>query len=375
MKIALSKSSLLIPPTYFAVAHAQIMREDFDFKFFTMAAEIADPGVRVDVQDFAPFRGKPFAAREKYLPLVMPAMSRAIVKFAPNVVHQHFATWSWPAVHAAKRAKAPLITTLHGSDVVVAGKPAQTPMRKWHHHNIRLVQDNSSRVLAVSNYLAAKAVENGFSANNITVHYQGVDTDVFVPDAAMQTADHRASSRPVVLFVGALNDQKGVLHLLQASNDLQQACEHDLVIIGRGPHHETLKQAAGGNPRIRVLGQLARAEVLSHLQRAAVLAVPSRESNGAREAAGLVLLEAQACGTPVVAYASGGTPEMVGPRSGFLAGEDDIGGLREALANILELGTDEYLGMRASAREFVVEERSLRNSAVELASHYSAVAG
>lgn len=375
VKIALSKSSLLIPPTYFAVAHAQIMRDDFDFKFFTMAAEIADPGVRVDVQDFAPFRGKPFAAREKYLPLVMPAMSRAIEKFGPNVVHQHFATWAWPAVRAAKRAKAPLITTLHGSDVVVAGKPAHTPMQRWHHHNIGLVLSTSSRVLAVSNYLAGKAVENGFPAKNMMVHYQGVDTDVFVPDVDRQTRDHRTSGRPVVLFVGALNDQKGVLHLLQASRELQRTYEHDLVIIGRGTHHETLAQAAAGNPRIRVLGQLAREVVLSNLQRATVLAVPSRESNGAREAAGLVLLEAQACGTPVVAYASGGTPEMVGPRSGFLAGEDDIDGLREALANVLKMGADEYLGMRESAREFVVNERSLQNSAVELAAHYCAVAG
>ena len=59
-RIALCKSSLLIPPTYFAVSHAQVMAADFDFRFFAMAAEIRDASIGVDVRDFAPFRARPF---------------------------------------------------------------------------------------------------------------------------------------------------------------------------------------------------------------------------------------------------------------------------------------------------------------------------
>lgn len=369
-KIALCKSSLLIPPTYFAVSHAQAMAADFDFRFFTMAAEIGDASISVDIRDFAPFRSRPFKSREKFLPLVMPAMSLAIERFAPEVVHQHFATWSWPAVTAARRSRTPLITTLHGSDVVMAGKPAKTAMQRWHHHNIGLVQANSRRVLAVSKYLADKAVESGFSSSNMVVHYQGVDTDVFVPREELQAADPQRPDRPVILFVGALSEQKGILHLLRASQKLQKTHEHDLVIVGRGQHQESLEQLAGVDPRIRILGQLGREDVRRQLQQATVLAVPSRQSKGAREAAGLVLLEAQACGTPVVAYASGGTPEMVGPASGFLAAEDDIDGLRECLEAVLEMDSKDYLALRKAARDFVLKERSLRASAAELAGHY-----
>lgn len=375
MRIALCKSSLLIPPTYFAVAHAQIMKDEFEFSFFTMAAEVKDPTVSVEINDFAPFRSKPFAAREKYLPLVMPAMARAVVKFDPDVIHQHFATWSWPAVRAGRASGTPLIATLHGADVVMAGKQARTAMQRWHHYNIGLVQRNSTRILAVSDYLAGEAVESGFPADKIVVHYLGVDTDSFVPEDRRQAIDHRVSARPVILFVGALNDQKGILHLLKASKELQGRFEHDLVIVGRGPHYETLMRTAAGNPRIQVLGQLGRAEILSQLQCATLLVAPSRQANGAREAAGLVILEAQACGTPVVAYASGGTPEMVGPQSGLLTAEDDIDGLRESIAGILAMDSKEYLEMRFAAREFTLKERSLEGSARELAVHYASVAG
>ncbi|WP_315913017.1 glycosyltransferase [Arthrobacter sp. lap29] len=373
MKIALCKSSLLIPPTYFAVAHAQIMKDDFDFSFFTMAAEIKDSNIDLDIRDFAPFRHKPFATREKYLPIVMPAMARAVENFHPDVIHQHFATWSWPAVRAARASGSPLITTLHGADVVMAGKQARTAMARWHHHNIGLVQRNSNRILAVSNYLAGQAVVSGFPAGKIMVHYLGVDTASFVPVKMRQETDHRTSAPPVVLFVGALNDQKGILHLLKASQELQVSHEHELVIVGRGPHYEALVRVAAGNPRIQVLGQLGRTDLLSQLQCATVLAAPSRQSNGAREAAGLVLLEAQACGTPVVAYSSGGTPEMVGPRSGLLTEEDNVDGLRDSIAAILALNSKDYLAMRTSARDYTLRERSLVGSARELAEHYNAV--
>ncbi|MEV8181615.1 glycosyltransferase [Specibacter sp. NPDC078692] len=370
MRVALTKSSLLIPPTYFAVAHAQKMRSDFDFRFFTMAAEIRDSGISVPIEDFVPFRDKPFASRERFLPLVMPAMSRSIRRFDPFVIHQHFATWSWPAVRAARAGHAPLITTLHGSDVVMAESQANTAMAKWHHHNINLVQKHSSKILAVSEYLASQAIRNGFSSRKIAVHYQGIDTDVFRPLDPMQESSGNSSSRPIVLFVGALNDQKGILHLARASTDLFRYIEHDLVVVGQGVHQEELRHMSQTHPHIKMLGQLSRAEVLKQLQTATLLVAPSRLHNGAREAAGLVLLEAQASGTPVVAYRSGGTPEMVGPDSGRLVTEDDVEGLGNSIRSILELDSASYSAMKISAREYVLSQRSLRRSVEELSEHY-----
>lgn len=370
MRVALSKSSLLIPPSYFAVTHAQAMRADFDFTFFTMAAQVTDPGVEVTIKDFAPFRRKPFSAREKFLPAVMPAMARSIQAFDPDIIHQHFATWSWPAVRAARKGNTPLITTLHGADVVVAGKRATTAMQRWHHYNIDQVKAHSGRILAVSRYLADTAVAHDFPAEKIEIHYQGVNTEDFTPNPAMQDADHRGGRRPVILFAGALNEQKGIRHLLRSSEKLQATVDHDLVIIGKGPLREELESRTANDPHVRFMGQLGRGELMDQLRSATVVAVPSREYAGAREAAGLILLEAQACGTPVVAYASGGTPEMVGPDSGLLVAEDDVAALQEALSSVLTLGSADYQAIRHAARKFTVDERSLTKSAAELAGHY-----
>ncbi|MFC7849775.1 glycosyltransferase [Arthrobacter sp. NPDC057388] len=370
MKIALTKSSLLVPPTYFAVAHAMRMAgEETRFHFFTMAAEIRDNAVTVPVTDFAPRRDLPFKKREKYLPIVMPAMAKAISDYCPDIIHQHFATWSWPAVAASKRRDIPLLTTLHGADVVMAGRNHRSAMERWHKHNLRASMSRSQRILAVSEYLAALAVRNGFPAGKIDVHYQGVDTDIFIPDPL-----RRENPVPTALFIGALNHQKGISHLVEASNQLIGTVPHRLLVAGKGVLEPEIIRAAEQNAQMSFLGSLSREGVLKNLQHADVVIAPSRMHNGAREAAGLVLLEAQACGTPVIAYNSGGTSEMTGPESGRLVPEDDVTSLRRAMEDFFRMDPGSRSGLRGSAREFAVAERSLAKSCLELSRHYQELA-
>ena len=371
MKIALTKSSLLIPPTYFAVAHAMRMaNEETHFHFFTMAAEIGDKSVTLPITDFAPRRDLPFKKREKYLPIVMPAMAKAIARYQPDIIHQHFATWSWPAVAASKRTGVPLITTLHGADVVMAGRQHRSLMERWHRHNLSASMNTSGRILAVSEYLAGLAVQNGFPADKINVHYQGVDTDFFVPDPARQE-----NPVPTALFIGALNHQKGISHLVEASNQLIGSVPHRLLVAGKGVLADDVRKAAGQNPHISFLGPLGRQDVLKNLQQADVVIAPSRLHRGAREAAGLILLEAQACGTPVIAYNSGGTSEMVGPESGRLVPEDDKTLLGRAMEATFTMDQGSRDRLRVSARLFAVQERSLAKSCAELLEHYRTLAG
>ncbi|ALE07905.1 hypothetical protein AL755_16270 [Arthrobacter sp. ERGS1:01] len=368
MKIALTKGTLSVPPTYFALTHAQKMSGandgEFSFKFFTLAAKIEDPEIGIEVRDFAPLRRESISRRQVFFPAVLPLMARSIAAFEPQVIHQHFATWAGPAVSASRRAGSPLITTLHGADVMLAGRQPRNTMEKYQQRTMKAAATASARVLAVSEFLADAAIAGGFPKDKLVVHYQGIDTDWFTPDTTV------VRERPQILFVGTLNDQKGILQAVEASIGLLGEFDHDFVIAGAGPHMAELRKLQSDHGHLKLMGRLDRTAVREQMRRATVLVAPSRLSKGAREAAGLVLLEAQACGTPVVAYDSGGIAEMVSPESGTLLTENDVEGLRRALLAVLADDVAARAERGAVARNFVVGHRSLAASVSELTGHY-----
>ncbi|WP_243224849.1 glycosyltransferase [Microbacterium sp. CIAB417] len=378
MRIAITKGSLRIPPTYFAVQHAMELADQFDFEFFTMAADVTDSAVATAIRIVDGSEGTPFAAgrrpwsqRERALPLLFRRMEREIRRWDPAVVHQHFANWSQPAVAAARRSGAPLLLTLHGADVYVPLTPLSErnllgrPTLRWHQRTVGRAFDASARILAVSEFLADRAIAAGADAGRIAVHYQGVDTEVYRP-----TADARAGL-PRVVFVGALSDAKGVRDLLSASVSLAARTPHELVIVGDGPLRQLAEAAATEHRHIVVRGSLDRAGVRAALSGATVFVLPTREFRGRREAAGLVSLEAQASGVPAIVYDSGGAAEMLDADStGLVVREGDVPALTDAIRSIVELSETEWQAMSKRAREFVVAERSLHASARELAAHY-----
>src|SRR5690606_17103610 len=102
-----------------------------------------------------------------------------------------------------------------------------------------------------------------------------------------------------------------VRDVLDASIALASRLAHRLVLIGDGPLRPLVDQRAAEHPHITPLGLLPRALLLEHYRAARVLLVASRRHEGREESAGLVALEAQSSGTPVVATRTGGLPEMV----------------------------------------------------------------
>lgn len=378
MRIALTKGSLKIPPTYFAVQHALELADEFDFEFFTMAAEITDASISqaIPVRDAS--SGTPFASarltlsqRERGLPWLIGRMQRQVRSWAPSLVHQHFANWSQPAVAASRRLGAPLLLTVHGADVFVPLTPMADrnlfgkPLLRWHQRTVQRAFDSSARILAVSEYLASMAVKAGADARRIVVHYQGIDTDLYRPVARSR------SLPPRVVFVGALVQAKGVRDLIAASVSIVDAVPHELVIVGDGALRPEVDEAAARHRHIDVRGQQDRVGVSAAISGATVLVLPTQRSGPRREAAGLVSLEAQASGVPAIVYDSGGAAEMVDDGStGLVVREGDISALADAIRSVLELSDADWGTMSKSARHFVESHRSLRESAAQLATHY-----
>ena len=178
----------------------------------------------------------------------------------------------------------------------------------------------------------------------------------------------------MVLFVGSLSQNKGPRDLIEASRRLIGTIEHNLVLIGVGPLVAelaarnrlvigTIRLLGGGTERTFASGCAGPPHVL-----------PAQGTTDAGEAAGLVLLEAQACGTPVVAYDSGGTGEMMLPDvTGMLVPERDTASLGDAVRTVLELSSADHARFALAARGFVQSQRSQERSCAELAQHYESV--
>jgi glycosyltransferase involved in cell wall biosynthesis len=285
--------------------------------------------------------------------------------FMPDLIHAH---WWFPSglvgTWAAKFSNLPLVITLHGSDVRLARTKAVGRSLG------RSVLHSATAVTTVSNWLAEGARAIAPDLTPIVAHMP-VDTSRFTADATH--ASTHASAHPSehapdhFVFVGRLNAQKGIADALRALA-LMTNRTATLDVIGDSPERDAYAQLArelGIEHRVHFHGHLPHDQLAAYYQRASALVMPSMD-----EGLGLTAVEALLCETPVIAYRSGGLPDIVREHeTGFLIPPQDIAQLAHAMdAVVADPARAGQLGQ--AGRLFVLGSFSEQAAASRYASIY-----
>lgn len=231
----------------------------------------------------------------------------------------------------------PYVCTIHNSNIMNDRLP------DWKKTYLPRILKNSDKVIAVGSRLAEK-LNTRYSVEEVTVIPNYVDTESF---------DFRPEFRDSgfnFIFVGGLEMHKGILDLVKAF-ELANIEEAFLHIVGKGPLHEKITdliESRNLSNKIILHGEVANRD-LPHLYNASKVCVSVSEY----ETFGVAVLEAMACGLPVLYTASGGPEEVVAPFAGIKIEHRSIQKICEGLIQIHQSFAD--FDSRA-IRRYVVDE-------------------
>jgi glycosyltransferase involved in cell wall biosynthesis len=291
------------------------------------------------------------------LPLIAFSLRRCIRRRLAagdyDVIHAHWVVPNgWLAASAARAYRVPLVVTLHGSDVAMAER------YRLLGRIARRTFETADAVTATSEHLLGRAQALGAAPRRSETIHIGVDTELFSPspaDPMLRARLGAGDGTSLVVSVGRLAEVKGFEYLIAAASYLDGA---SVAIVGDGELRRELEQHAhASSARVTMTGSMSHDRIADAMTAADVVVVPSVVDRAGRvDATTSTVLEAMACGRPLVATNVGGIPEIVKDEyNGLLVPEKDPVALAAA---ITRLQHDPALRARLArqAREFAVEQ-------------------
>jgi len=248
-------------------------------------------------------------------------------------------------VHFAYRYRGPFLASLHQSfdqrlRCRAGGPMDQTRPRRWargaYYHAARLLAEAPSVQRANQLISVSKTTANAFATryaippDRLHVVPTGIDLTRFRPGSGQDVRERVGYHGPLLLFVGFVTPRKGLddlaLALRRVRSDLR------LLLVGRWqPGYQRRFELLLGDARHKVIpvGYVPDDQLPAYYQAADLLVLPSL-----LEGFGLPLVEAMACGTPVLATDAGAIPEVVGP-GGHLVPPQNPEALAQAIEGLL----------------------------------------
>lgn len=323
------------------------------------ASDLYDESTRERRSDYPPVvDGVPvrrFSVRHKLIPgLTLPMMVGlvdALAESGVDVIHAHSHRYGHVLESAAvaDRLGVPLVVSTHYHPADRSEPPYKAALLRLQDFGFGMTAYRTARALVVETELEARLVREFAPADRIRIVPPGLDLQEW-----SDPAGDRPPAAPLppryLLFAGRVASNKGVPLLLDALARIPPAERLPLVLMGKDwgqrAQLETQARRLGIAESLTWLGHVPdRATYRAVVRRAVALVLPSEW-----EAFGIVLLEAMAAGTPVVATAVGGVPEVLeGGRAGRLVPYDEPEALAAAIVGVVrDPGTTRALAARGS---------------------------
>jgi len=262
------------------------------------------------------------------------ALMKTVQKQDPDLVHMHGLYPTGLAAKSLREAGYPVILTIHGGDWYynLSGKKLMARLIEALYHCNRIVCVGKSLLDDIEQY------EPGLREKLIHLPH-GVDTDLFFPKPEPGFKGEKLkweSDKTHILAVGNLFRVKGYDNLLEAFATLKQHEDCRLHIVAPRFDQDAktvadrLMETLKLHETVIFYDQKSPQELAEFYRSADFLVSSSR-----KEGFGLVVAEAIACGTPVVATRSGGPEEIVNENNGILVAADDPSALRDTLQDMI----------------------------------------
>ena len=249
-----------------------------------------------------------------------------------DIIHGHYLFPAGAAaVEVGREYGIKTYITAHGSDMFEVYKK-QPLMRS----TIKKVLKGADVVLAVSNALRHEIIATGVKgiSDKTRLSWNSVDINKFSDGRNDYfKREYQLYDKPIVLFVGNLIKRKNVDSLLEAKKI--SSTDYYLVVVGDGPLFKKLKKKVNEENIRDVIFTGSRDDVENIIPSCDVLILPSYS-----ESFGLVLIEALACGKPVIGSDVGGITEIITKHVGLLVNPNKISSIAMAIDKVI--GDDDF---------------------------------
>lgn len=301
------------------------------------------------------------------------SLIKAVKKLAPDIIHIHFGGVGVDFMEIAFTLNIPLVVTFHGYDYEML--PRKKPLYRVKYAEL------FERVAAITvggTDCYRTIIEMGCSPQKSHIVTQGIE-----PKSIIFKPKYKKTNHLSLFQACAFSEKKGVIDTVQAFLLAVKKCPNmtlkiagEMVDVKIEKEIFLLKKENTNGNKITIIATnpvLPYSKLIEELQQCHVFIHPSvTATDGNRETAPVVMMDAQATGTPVISTLHSDIPELViHEKGGLLATEHDVDTLAKHIVRFYEMGNEEYQWFAKKGRQHIENEYDVKSCGINIREVYS----